>query len=307
MLKFDNEDVEFITHPNRKGVSAPFLMDDVTDHEAQILENKASKKLKKTKILRALGNLMKITIPPLIMLYTFTGIGFINYIQNSISSKFHVFCAIFLGGVTLASYNRARKTKAGPIPNDWKDWNGLSGFREKPTTPSYCETSRKIQQTFDMRFCRHCQVFQPPRCYHCSKCDACVCRMDHHCVFINNCVGIGNHRFFLQFLVWLMASLVHWGYLWTHGHYYLTENTPGVRYLIVSICLPILGFLSFLFVGAIFLQQLMYLHRGATNVEKKYFASTVGLYNLGFWKNLQLVMNAPKTYQWILPVVVKDR
>jgi len=304
MLKFDNEDVEFITHPNRKGVSAPFLIDDVIE-DAQII-GPDPKKLKRTKILRALGKLFRATIPPLILIYTFTGIGFINYLQNSLSSHFHVIIALFLGGVILASYNRAAKTKPGAIPNDWKDWNGLTGFREKPNNPPYCETIRKIQQGFDMRFCRHCQVFQPPRCYHCSKCDTCVCRMDHHCVFINNCVGIGNHRFFLQFLVWLMVGLAYWGYLWTHGHY-LIENSPGVQYLIVSMFLPILGFLSFLFVGMLFLGQLLYIKRGATNIEKKYFSSTVGLYNLGFRKNLRLVMNAPKTIQWILPMVVKDR
>jgi len=49
--------------------------------------------------------------------------------------------------------------------------------------------------------CRTCRLPKPARSKHCSICRACVAKHDHHCVWINNCVGLNNTRYFLFFLV----------------------------------------------------------------------------------------------------------
>lgn len=62
------------------------------------------------------------------------------------------------------------------------------------------------------RTCTTCFHIKPARSKHCSICQACVARHDHHCVWINNCVGRGNYRWFLG----LLASL---GVLLNYGTY----------------------------------------------------------------------------------------
>ncbi|KAK7931544.1 palmitoyltransferase SWF1 [Apiospora marii] len=43
--------------------------------------------------------------------------------------------------------------------------------------------------------------YPPPRSKHCAVCNRCVAKMDHHCVFINNCVGYGNQAYFILLLL----------------------------------------------------------------------------------------------------------
>uniref|UniRef100_A0A667XUA9 Palmitoyltransferase n=1 Tax=Myripristis murdjan TaxID=586833 RepID=A0A667XUA9_9TELE len=56
--------------------------------------------------------------------------------------------------------------------------------------------------------CPVCKVKRPPRAGHCRTCGSCVQRLDHHCIWINSCVGQANHRsFLLTLVVFLLTSL----------------------------------------------------------------------------------------------------
>ena len=50
------------------------------------------------------------------------------------------------------------------------------------------------------QLCPDCTTIRTTRSRHCNVCGSCVERFDHHCPWINNCIGLKNHNFFIVYL-----------------------------------------------------------------------------------------------------------
>ncbi|GMH42148.1 hypothetical protein BSKO_10067 [Bryopsis sp. KO-2023] len=101
-------------------------------------------------------------------------------------------------GLALYSYLCCVLVDAGRVPEEWS-----------PDEESLNSTIQVKRTTGGARYCQKCDHYKPPRCHHCRVCKRCVLRMDHHCPWINNCIGHANYRAFLLFLGYVQAALLH--------------------------------------------------------------------------------------------------
>eukprot|EP00050_Salpingoeca_kvevrii_P010322 m.7689 g.7689 ORF g.7689 m.7689 type:complete len:411 (+) comp2789_c0_seq1:251-1483(+) len=133
--------------------------------------------------------------------------------------------------------------------------NGINGGSSSSNNSRGSAAVSAAAQTaapaMDRRFCRICRIFQPLRAKHCLDCKRCVHRFDHHCHYIGQCIGEGNHRLFVVFLVMCWPLALHsLSELWpaflpyeTVSDYVIKNSLIGVATLLCLAAVIVTGIL----------------------------------------------------------------
>lgn len=131
--------------------------------------------------------------------------------------------------------------------------------------------TKQIEDENEWTICAKCEAYRPPRAHHCRTCGRCIRKMDHHCPWINNCVGEANQKYFILFLFYTgLASLyciILTAVSWTLDCHGCTTESDKKTRLVHTIILMIEGCLFGLFVLAMLCDQFSAVMEDMTAVE----------------------------------------
>ncbi|XP_075707746.1 palmitoyltransferase ZDHHC20 isoform X2 [Rhinoderma darwinii] len=168
--------------------------------------------------------------------------------------------------------------------------------------PIYTATATKA-----IRYCERCQQIKPDRCHHCSACDVCVLKMDHHCPWVNNCVGFSNYKFFLLFLLYsLLYCLFIAGTVLQYFIRFWTNELSDTRAKFHILFLFFVSAMFFISILSLFSYHCWLVGKNRSTIEAfraPFFRTGPEKdgFSLGFSKNVHEVFGDEKKY-WLVPI-----
>ncbi|KAM6427259.1 palmitoyltransferase ZDHHC9 [Liasis olivaceus] len=121
---------------------------------------------------------------------------------------------------------RALPDEAAFIEMEIEATNGTVPPGQRP--PPRIKNFQINNQIVKLKYCYTCKIFRPPRASHCSICDNCVERFDHHCPWVGNCVGKRNYRYFYLFILSLSLLTI---YIFSFNIVYIALKSLKIGFL----------------------------------------------------------------------------
>ncbi|XWS23014.1 hypothetical protein CRYUN_Cryun29cG0084800 [Craigia yunnanensis] len=151
-----------------------------------------------------------------------------------------------------------------------------------------------------LKYCPICRIFRPPRSCHCTICDNCVEKFDHHCPWIGQCIALRNYRFYLTFFITALVFFIYtFAFSCWRIHQRMLESGNGLfgmlRKCPETLALTFFSFAAIWFLGglAMFHSYLIAINQTAYENFRYRYKGSPNPYDKGIISNIKEVLFAP--------------
>ncbi|XP_012692931.1 palmitoyltransferase ZDHHC3-A isoform X1 [Clupea harengus] len=193
----------------------------------------------------------------------------------------------------LASHFRAMCTDPGAVPKGNATKEFIESLQLKPGQVVYK--------------CPKCCSIKPDRAHHCSVCKRCIRKMDHHCPWVNNCVGETNQKYFVLFTMYIALISLHCLLMVVFHFLYCFEDDwtkcssfspPATVILLILLCFE--GLLFLIFTSVMFGTQVHSICTDETGIERLK-GETATWEKLSCWEAMKAAFGGPFSLSWFSP------
>ncbi|KAJ1392405.1 Palmitoyltransferase, DHHC domain [Sesbania bispinosa] len=122
--------------------------------------------------------------------------------------------------------------------------------------------------TVKVKFCDTCLLYRPPRASHCSICNNCVQKFDHHCPWVGQCIGSRNYPFFIMFISSSTLLCIYvFAFSWVNLVRQKGNLWSTMSHDILSVTLIVYCFIAVWFVGGLTVFHLYLISTNQTTYE----------------------------------------
>ena len=148
--------------------------------------------------------------------------------------------------------------------------------------------------------CRNCYVARPVNVHHCGICHACILERDHHCPWVNNCVGLFNKKYFILFNFYAILSVIYSFIIFCYFILYkkLAIFLNDTAYIVSGLLFIIIGIVYGAFAVVLLCEQYINIKHDCTLID---YDNGILMEKSTFKQQLIIIFGDKFSLKWFLP------
>ena len=175
-------------------------------------------------------------------------------------------------------------------------------FNFKRITSINNEMKKKLEKDYYLKLsrCINCFAIRPINSHHCTICHKCFIEQDHHCPWVNNCIGLFNKKYFILFLFYGSVESLYSNFLFFYYTLYKNMND-----LIDNVTLLVLDIFAIIFGLILTIISILLLWDQYDTMEKDCaqcdFKKGILLEKSSVRQQFQIYFGRKFSYKWFFP------